>query len=76
MVLVIVYFWSMDAVGQFFPNTGMGFLLTSIPFMLLLSLLYVHSLTRRVLLGIGLNSIIAPLAAWYVLGQLFAISLP
>ncbi|KEA64436.1 hypothetical protein ADIMK_1340 [Marinobacterium lacunae] len=66
----------MDAVGQLFPNTGMGFLLTSILFMLLLSLLYVHSLTRRVLLGIGLNSIIAPLVAWYVLGQLFAISLP
>ncbi len=76
LVLVVVYFWSMDVVGQLFPNTGMGFLLTSIPFMFLLSLLYVHGITRRVLLGIGLNSIIAPLAAWYLLGQLFAITLP
>lgn len=76
LVLVVIYFWSMDAVGQLYPNMGMGFLLTSIPFMFLLSLLYVHGITRRVLLAIGLNSIIAPVVVWYVLGQLFAISLP
>jgi Tripartite tricarboxylate transporter TctB family len=74
--LVAAYFLLMSWVGQLFPNTGMGFLLMSIPFMFLLSVLYVHDLNRRKLLFILANSIIAPLVAWYVLAQLFYITLP
>ncbi|ODC05207.1 tripartite tricarboxylate transporter [Terasakiispira papahanaumokuakeensis] len=76
LILIVVYFWSMDAVGQLFPNMGMGFLLTSIPFILMMSLLYVHKFNRRKLLSIVLNAVIAPLVVWYVLGQWFAITLP
>lgn len=76
LVLVVAYFYLMDVVGQLFPNTGFGFLLTSIPFMFLLSIVYVHGITRRVLVVITLNSLIAPCAAWYLLGQLFGITLP
>lgn len=74
--LVIAYFLLMEWVGQFFPNTGMGFLLVSMPFMALLSLLYVHDLNRGKLLAILACAIIAPLSAWYVLAQLFFITLP
>lgn len=76
VVLIVIYFWSMDAVGQLLPNMGMGFLLTSIPFILMMSLLYVHEFNRRKLLSIVLNAVIAPWVVWYVLGQWFAITLP
>lgn len=76
LVLVVAYFYLMDVVGQQFPNTGKGFLFTSIPFMFLLSIVYVHGITRRVLTIITLNSLIAPFAAWYLLGQVFGITLP
>lgn len=76
LILVTAYFYLMDVVGQMFPNTGLGFLLTSIPFVFLLSLVYAHGVTARVLLIISLNALIAPLCAWYVLGQLFGITLP
>ncbi len=73
---VIIYFILMDYVGEFFPNTGLGFLLVSIPFMMCLSFLYVHDLNRKRTIIILLNSIIAPVAAWYILGNLFNITLP
>lgn len=76
LVLTIVYFQSMDVVGGFFPNEGLGFLFMSIPFMFILSLLYVHGVTRRKLVMIGLNALIAPGIAWYTLENLFNISLP
>jgi len=74
--LTIAYFLSMDYVGGFFPNMGLGFLFMSIPFMFFLSLLYVHNLNRKKFLLISLNSIISPGTAWYILAKMFNISLP
>ena len=76
IILTILYFISMEYVGRFFPNTGLGFLIMSIPYMFLLSLLFVHHRDRRHLVMITLNSGIAPVIAWYVLAQLFGITLP
>lgn len=76
LALMVVYFVSMDMVGRLFPNMGFGFLFMSIPFMLCTSLLYVHDINRKKLILIGLNSLIAPGVAWYVLGYLFNITLP
>ncbi|MFV0360976.1 tripartite tricarboxylate transporter TctB family protein [Tropicimonas sp.] len=76
LALLVLYFLSMDRVGQLFPNTGMGFLLTSIPFMFALSLLYVHDLDRRKLALIAANAVVSPLVAWFVLARLFFITLP
>lgn len=73
---VVLYFVLMDYVGVLFPNTGLGFLLVSIPFMMCLSFLYVHDLNKKKTIIIVLNSIIAPTAAWYILGNLFNITLP
>ena len=76
LILTVAYFMLMDYVGQFWPNTGLGFLFVSIPFIFLLSLLYSHELTKHKLILIILNAAIAPSIAWYVLAQLFNISLP
>ncbi len=73
---VIAYFVLMDYVSTLFPNTRLGFLLVSIPFMMFLSLLYVHDLNKKKTIIILLNSIIAPVSAWYILGNLFNITLP
>ena len=76
LVLTVAYFLLMDYVGRFFPNTGLGFLFVSIPFIFVLSLLYAHRVDRRKLVAISLNALIAPGVAWYVLAKLFNISLP
>ena len=77
IVLTVIYFLAMDYVGEtFFPNTGLGFLTMSIPFIFVLSALYAHGLDRRKLTIIGLNAIIMPCAAWFVLAHLFRITLP
>lgn len=76
IVLTILYFVSMQYVGEFFPNTGLGFLIMSIPYMFLLSLLYLHHRDRRHLVVITINAVVAPVIAWYVLARLFAITLP
>ena len=76
LVLTVAYFLLMDRVGRFFPNTGLGFLLVSIPFIFVLSLLYAHGVDLRKLFFITLNALIAPSVAWYVLAKLFNISLP
>ncbi|PLX89599.1 MAG: tripartite tricarboxylate transporter [Desulfuromonas sp.] len=76
LVLTVAYFLLMDYVGTFFPNQGLGFLFVSIPFIFLLSLLYVHRIDRRKILAMSLNALIAPSVAWYVLAQLFNITLP
>jgi hypothetical protein len=76
LALTIAYFIGMPYVGDYFPNEGLGFLFMSIPYMAALSLLYLHQYDRGKLLRVGLNSIVAPLVAWYVLAHLFAITLP
>jgi len=76
LVLTVAYFLAMPAVGDFFPNTGLGFYLCSIPFLFALSTLYLHQRNRRTLLIAGANALIAPTAVWYLLSEIFNISLP
>ncbi|WP_136068742.1 tripartite tricarboxylate transporter TctB family protein [Modicisalibacter radicis] len=76
ILLIIVYFYMMAVVGDIFPNTGFGFLFVSIPFIFLLSMLYVEHKTRKNILVIAVTAVIAPTLAWYVLSQLFRITLP
>ncbi|PPC78232.1 tripartite tricarboxylate transporter [Pokkaliibacter plantistimulans] len=75
-VLLISYFISMNAVGDQYPNQGFGFLFCSIPFMLLLSLVYMHQRTPKAVIGVLINAIVTPLAVWYLLGDVFGVSLP
>ncbi|MBT3145478.1 tripartite tricarboxylate transporter TctB family protein [Neptunomonas phycophila] len=76
LALIPLYFVAMDYIDQLIPNMGMGFLLASIPFMFLLSFVYLHQRTPKLIMLIGANAIIAPLFVWFLLGQMFNISLP
>jgi hypothetical protein len=76
LVLIPVYFWSMDAIGEVLPNMGLGFLLASIPFVFLMSMLYCHERTRRNITIITANAVIAPTVVWGVLYHLFLVSMP
>lgn len=66
----------MEYVGAFFPNTRLGFLLASIPYMFALSWLFLHHRDRKHFLFTGINAVVAPVVAWYVLAKLFNITLP
>ena len=76
LFLTIIYFLLMPEVGSTFPNTGYGFWFVSIPYMFFISLLYVHKRDKKHLTTLSLNALIAPSIAWYVLSQVFAITLP
>ncbi len=76
LVLTLIYFLAMPVIGNQFPNTGLGFYFASIPYVLAIGLLYVHNRTRRKLIYVVLNAVIAPTFVWYVFSNLFNISLP
>lgn len=76
LALVAIYFYAMDEVGMLFPNTGLGFLICSVVFIFLLSFVYAHEHSKRVLVLISCNALISPTAAWLILGKLFDITLP
>ena len=76
LVLLPVYFFMMHFIGGLIPNMGMGFLLSSIPFMFLMSLIYCHTRDRRNLIIITLNAALTPLLVWFLLYNLFSVSLP
>ncbi len=67
----------MDFVGRLFPNQGLGFLITSIPFMFVMSFLLVgkeNFKNHRV--SILISSVVTPLFAWILFAKLFFITLP
>ncbi|WP_110601284.1 MULTISPECIES: tripartite tricarboxylate transporter TctB family protein [Salinicola] len=76
LALTTAYFYLMGVLSDVFPNTGYSFLIMSVLFVFLLSLLYVDRPTRRLWVILVLNALIAPTLAWYVLAQLFRITLP
>lgn len=76
VVLTAVYFAAMEPVGQIHPNSGVGFLITSVVYGIALSWLFVHDLDRRKMVLIGLSSLITPALVWYVFAHVFRITLP
>lgn len=76
LALITAYFYLMAVVGNMFPYTGYGFLFVSMGFVLLMSLLYMHEWTRKTVTTAVITAIVAPSLAWFVLAQLFKITLP
>ena len=76
LVLIVAYFQTMSMVGNFFPYTGYGFLFVSMVFLFLMSLMYMHTRTRRKVLTAAINALVAPTLAWFILARLFQITLP
>ena len=76
LALIPGYFWMMDFIGSVLPNMGLGFLLASIPFVFLMSMLYCHEKTRRNVTIIVANALLAPIFVWVVLYHFFLVSMP
>lgn len=76
LALIAAYFYLMSAVGNLFPYTGYGFLFVSMPFLLLMSLMYMHTRTTRKVITAAINALVAPTLAWFILAKLFQITLP
>lgn len=76
LALLSVYILAMEALGELFPNTGYAFLICTIPLMFVIPLLIEKEISKRKLMFIAVNSVLSPIIAWVVLGQLFAITLP
>jgi len=76
LALTVLYFLAMPEIGDFFPNEGYGFLIASIPFQFLMSLLYLHERTRGHVVIAAINAVIAPTVVWYMLSTVFDLTLP
>ncbi|PMR71500.1 tripartite tricarboxylate transporter [Halomonas heilongjiangensis] len=76
LALLVVYFYLMAVVGDMFPYTGYGFLFVSIPFVFLMSMMYLHEWTKKAVVIVLINAITAPSLAWFILAKLFNITLP
>ncbi len=76
LVLIVAYFYLMSVVGNLFPYTGYGFLIVSMAFVPLMSFLYMHEWTRKSVIIVLVNAIVAPSLVWFVLAKLFQITLP
>ncbi|SBR45037.1 MULTISPECIES: tripartite tricarboxylate transporter TctB family protein [unclassified Halomonas] len=76
LALIVAYFYLMAVVGNLFPYTGYGFLFVSILFVLLMSLMYMHKWTKKSLIIVVINAVVAPSLVWLILAKLFAITLP
>lgn len=76
LVLTLLYFSLMVPVGRIWPNTGMGFLLCSIPYILLTGLLFMHERGLRQVLPLAATALVAPIFVWWLFTYPFFLTLP
>lgn len=76
IALTILYFSMMVPVGNVWPNTGLGFLICSIPFVLLTGLLFLHERGMRQVLPVLVTAVVAPTLVWWLFTDLFFLTLP
>lgn len=74
--LTILYFSLMVPVGDIWPNTGMGFLLCSIPFVALTGILFMHERTLRSMVPVLIIALAGPLLVWWLFSDIFYLTLP
>jgi len=76
LVLTVIYFSLMVPLGDIWPNTGMGFLICSIPFVFLTGLVFLHDRGPRSLWPLLLVALIAPTVVWWLFSYVFFLTLP
>lgn len=76
IALTIVYFSLMVPIGYIWPNTGMGFLICSIPYVFLTGYLFLHRRGARDALPVAITAIVAPTLVWWLFTDLFFLTLP
>ncbi len=58
--LTLVYFLLMVPIGDIWANTGLGFLICSIPFVALTGILFMHDRSLRALIPLLIVSVVTP----------------
>jgi len=76
LALTILYFSLMVPIGDVWPNTGMGFLLCSVPFVLTIGLLFMHERTLRHMIPLLVVAVLAPVTIWWLFNDVFFLTLP
>ena len=76
LILTVIYFLLMVPVGDRWPNTGLGFLICSIPFVAAISILYMHDRSPRSLIPVLIVAVAAPTFVWWLFTYVFALTLP
>lgn len=76
LALTIIYFSLMVPVGDLWPNTGMGFLLCSIPFVAVTGILFMHERTVPKLVPVLVVAVVGPVLVWWLFSSVFFLTLP
>lgn len=76
IVLTVVYFMAMVPVGNVWPNTGLGFLICSIPYVFLTGILFLHDRGWRDIWPVAIMAAVAPTLVWWLFTELFFLTLP
>ena len=74
--LTLVYFLAMVPVGDVWPNTGYGFLICSVPYILSLGFLFMHERTRSDVIATLVMAAVAPPVIWWLFSEIFFLTLP
>ena len=75
LALMVIYFFLMEPVGSLWPNTGMGFLLCSVPFVFLSGVIFMHEHGPRPLALLALISVTGPSLIWWLFAEVFFLTL-
>ncbi|PZX14438.1 tripartite tricarboxylate transporter TctB family protein [Palleronia aestuarii] len=76
LALTVVYFLLMVPVGNIWPNTGYGFLICSVPYVIVLGLLFMHERTPAKLGAMLAVALVAPPLIWWLFSEVFFLTLP
>lgn len=76
LVLVLMYFGLMLPIGSIWPNTGLGFLICSIPFVFAVGVLYLHERRFQTIWPIAVLALVAAPLAWWLFSYVFFLTLP
>ncbi|MGV8953757.1 MAG: tripartite tricarboxylate transporter TctB family protein [Cypionkella sp.] len=76
LALTVAYFSLMVPIGDFWPNTGIGFLLCSIPFVALTGVLFMHDRSPGKLVPVFIVAVVGPVLIWWLFTEIFYLTLP
>ncbi len=76
LALTVIYFSAMVPVGDIWPNTGMGFLICSVPLVALSGLLFMRDRTMKKAIPLLIVAVAAPTLVWWLFTDLFFLTLP
>lgn len=74
--ITLSYFILLGQLSEVMPNTGFAFLISSMLFLWSLAWLFSGKKSAKVYVNMTVNAIVTPFIVWFVLAELFQISLP